>query len=209
MPTSISNLIELSTVIPILTVSRREDAAPLARALKAGGLRVIEMTWRTQDALDVLTEMKNAEPDLFIGMGTILEPGQVESAQRAGADFLVSPGLTRGLETALGSAQCPVLPGVATASEAMQAAAAGFQVLKFFPAEQAGGMAYLNSLRGPLPEIQFCPTGSITRDLAPQYLALPNVVCVGGSWIAPSRLIESQDWDAITENAAAAAAMTD
>ena len=207
MSITVDELVDATTVIPVLTVSRLEDAVPLARALKAGGLQVIEITWRTDAALDALTEMKTAEPDLWIGMGTIRQPAQVESALDAGADFLVSPGLTRELEAKFQAAPCPVLPGVATPSEAMGAANAGFSILKFFPAEQAGGLDYLKSLKGPLPEIRFCPTGSITQALAPDYLALPNVACVGGSWIATSALIDAQDWDAITQNAAAAADM--
>ncbi|MFL2936593.1 MAG: bifunctional 4-hydroxy-2-oxoglutarate aldolase/2-dehydro-3-deoxy-phosphogluconate aldolase [Myxococcota bacterium] len=207
MSISMDELTEAASVIPILTVSSLDDAIPLAQALKAGGLRVIEITLRTEVALAALKEMKKAEPDLIIGMGTILQTEQIETALEAGADFLVSPGLTRELERAFQTAHAPVLPGVATASEAMQAASAGFDVLKFFPAEQIGGLDYLKSLRGPLPDIRFCPTGSITRALAPQYLALPHVVCVGGSWIANSALIEAGDWDAITANAKAAAAM--
>ena len=207
MSISMDELTEAASVIPILTVSSLDDAIPLAQALKAGGLRVIEITLRTEVALAALKEMKKAEPDLIIGMGTILQTEQIETALEAGADFLVSPGLTRELERAFQTAHAPVLPGVATASEAMQATSAGFDVLKFFPAEQIGGLDYLKSLRGPLPDIRFCPTGSITRALAPQYLALPHVVCVGGSWIANSALIEAGDWDAITANAKAAAAM--
>ena len=207
MSISMDELTEAASVIPILTVSNVEDAIPLAQALKAGGLRVIELTLRTEVALAALTEMKTAEPDLIIGMGTILEAEQIEPSLAAGADFLVSPGLTRELERAFQTADAPVLPGVATASEAMRAASAGFNVLKFFPAEQIGGLDYLKSLRGPLPDIRFCPTGSITRALAPEYLALPHVVCVGGSWIANSALIEAGDWAAITANAKAAAAM--
>ena len=207
MSISMDELTEAASVIPILTVSSLDDAIPLAQALKAGGLRVIEITLRTEVALAALKEMKKAEPDLIIGMGTILQTEQIETALEAGADFLVSPGLTRELERAFQTAHAPVLPGVATASEAMQAASAGFDILKFFPAEQIGGLDYLKSLRGPLPDIRFCPTGSITRALAPQYLALPHVVCVGGSWIANSALIEAGDWDAITANAKAAAAM--
>ena len=209
MSISMDQLTEAASVIPILTVSNVEDAIPLAQALKAGGLRVIELTLRTEVALAALTEMKTAEPDLIIGMGTILEAEQIEPSLAAGADFLVSPGLTRELERAFQTAHAPVLPGVATASEAMQAASAGFDVLKFFPAEQIGGLDYLKSLRGPLPDIRFCPTGSITRALAPEYLALPHVVCVGGSWIANSALIEAGDWDAITANAKAAAAIAE
>ncbi|MBO6763676.1 bifunctional 4-hydroxy-2-oxoglutarate aldolase/2-dehydro-3-deoxy-phosphogluconate aldolase [Maricaulis sp.] len=200
-------LADLASVIPVLTVSDVADAAPLARALEAGGLKVIEMTWRTAAALDVLQAMKAAAPGLVVGMGTIRTPEQAAQSVSAGADFLVSPGLTPKLVPALLDAGIPVLPGVATASEAMAAAEAGFDLLKFFPAEQAGGLDYLKSLQGPLPDIRFCPTGSITRERAPDYLALGNVVCVGGSWIASKAMVEQGDWAGIEANARAAAAM--
>ncbi len=200
-------LADLASVIPVLTVSDVTDAAPLARALEAGGLKVIEMTWRTAAALDVLQAMKAAAPDLVVGMGTIRTPEQAAQSVSDGADFLVSPGLTPKLVPALLDAGVPVLPGVATASEAMAAAEAGFDLLKFFPAEQAGGLDYLKSLKGPLPDIRFCPTGSITRERAPDYLALDNVVCVGGSWIASKAMVEQGDWAGIETNARAAAAM--
>ncbi|WP_339334109.1 bifunctional 4-hydroxy-2-oxoglutarate aldolase/2-dehydro-3-deoxy-phosphogluconate aldolase [uncultured Maricaulis sp.] len=207
MTITLETLVRAASVIPVLTVGEVEKAAPLARALKAGGLTVVEMTLRTPAALDVLTAMKQAEPDMIIGMGTIRTPEQVAASMRAGADFLVSPGLSPELIPALLACGLPVLPGVATAGEAMSAVEAGFEVLKFFPAEQAGGRAYLKSIAGPLPDIRFCPTGSITREMAPDYLALPNVVCVGGSWIATGAMIEAGDWATITGNAAAASAM--
>ncbi|MEP3072443.1 bifunctional 4-hydroxy-2-oxoglutarate aldolase/2-dehydro-3-deoxy-phosphogluconate aldolase [Maricaulis sp.] len=200
-------LADLASVIPVLTVSDVADAAPLARALEAGGLKVIEMTWRTAAALGVLRAMKAAAPGLVVGMGTIRTPEQAAQSVSAGADFLVSPGLTPKLVPALLDAGVPVLPGVATASEAMAATEAGFDLLKFFPAEQAGGLDYLKSLQGPLPDIRFCPTGSITRERAPDYLALRNVVCVGGSWIASKTMVEQGDWAGIEANARAAAAM--
>lgn len=206
-PITLETLVRAASVIPVLTVGDVEKAAPLARALKAGGLSVLEMTMRTPAALEVLAEMKRAEPDMIIGMGTIRTPEQVADAMAAGADFLVSPGLSPQLIPALLGSGLPVLPGVATAGEAMSAVEAGFEVLKFFPAEQAGGRPYLKSIAGPLPDIRFCPTGSITREMAPDYLALPNVVCVGGSWIATGAMIEADDWEMITANAAAAAAM--
>lgn len=207
MAVSMNALIGAATVIPVLTVGETAHAAPLARALKAGGLRVIEMTWRTEAALEVMEAMKQAEPEMIVGMGTMRTPHQVERSVAAGADFLVSPGLSPNLVPALLGAGVPVLPGVATAGEAMSAAEAGFEVLKFFPAEQAGGLPYLKSLQGPLPDIRFCPTGSITRERAPDYLALPNVVCVGGSWIATKEMVETGAWDTIEANARAAAAM--
>ena len=200
-------LADLASVIPVLTVSDVAEAAPLARALEAGGLKVIEMTWRTAAALEVLQAMKAAAPGLVVGMGTIRTPEQAAQSVSAGADFLVSPGLTPKLVPALLDAGVPVLPGVATASEAMAATEAGFDLLKFFPAEQAGGLDYLKSLQGPLPDIRFCPTGSITRERAPDYLALGNVVCVGGSWITSKTMVEQGDWAGIEANARAAAAM--
>lgn len=207
MPVSLDTLIDAASVIPVLTVGDRDKAAPLATALKAGGLRVIEMTMRTPVALEVMQDMKAAEPELIVGMGTIRTPADVEASVEAGADFLVSPGLTPTLAPALLGCGIASLPGVATAGEAMSAAEQGFELLKFFPAEQAGGLNYLKSLKGPLPDIRFCPTGSITREKAPDYLALANVVCVGGSWIASGAMIAGEDWDTISENARFAADM--
>lgn len=203
----LQGVIDAASVIPVLAVKRMGDAAPLARALAEGGLRVIELTLRTDIALDAMKAMQDAAPDLIIGMGTIRTPQQARASAQAGAVFLVSPGLTRQLGEAMLDTGLPCLPGVATAGEAMAAVEQGFEVLKFFPAEPAGGIAYLKALEGPLPDIRFCPTGSIGRDRAPDYLALPNVVCVGGSWIATSADITAGDWSAITRNAAAAAAM--
>jgi 2-dehydro-3-deoxyphosphogluconate aldolase/(4S)-4-hydroxy-2-oxoglutarate aldolase len=201
MAVSIEEFLTHASVIPVLTVDYVEHAVPLAHALRVGGLRVVEMTWRTPVALEVMRAMKNAEPDLIVGMGTIRTAAQVTECVASGADFLVSPGLTSEVQDAFLASGVLALPGVATASEAMSAAAAGFKILKFFPAEQAGGRAYLKSLSGPLPDIRFCPTGSITAQLAPDYLALPNVVCVGGSWIATPAMMKSGDWAAIEANA--------
>jgi 2-dehydro-3-deoxyphosphogluconate aldolase/(4S)-4-hydroxy-2-oxoglutarate aldolase len=200
-------VVSATSVIPVLAVKRMDDAAPLARALAEGGLRVIELTLRTDIALEAIKAMQDAAPDLIIGMGTIRTPQQAQASAQAGAAFLVSPGLTRQLGEAMLDTGLPCLPGVATAGEALAAVEQGFEVLKFFPAEPAGGIAYLKALEGPLPDIRFCPTGSIGRDRAPDYLALPNVVCVGGSWIATSADIAAGDWSAIARNAAAAAAM--
>ena len=207
MSVSMDRLVGAASVIPVLTVGDIADAVPLARALRAGGLRVVEMTWRTEAALEVMVAMKAAEPDLIVGMGTIRTPEQAVRSVAAGADFLVSPGLTPKLVPALLDAGIPVLPGVATAGEAMSAAESGFDVLKFFPAEQAGGLPYLKSLQGPLPDIRFCPTGSITKARAPDYLALANVVCVGGSWIATADMIRQGDWAGIEAHARLAAGM--
>jgi 2-dehydro-3-deoxyphosphogluconate aldolase/(4S)-4-hydroxy-2-oxoglutarate aldolase len=200
-------ILDAASVIPVLVIDRAADAAPLAKALKAGGLTVVELTLRTAAALDAMKAMKDAEPELIVGMGTLRRPEQVEQSLKAGAQFLVSPGLSPALAHALITSPVPVLPGVATISEAMAAHDLGFTALKFFPAEPAGGIDYLKALRGPLPDLMFCPTGGISRERAPDYLALPNVACVGGSWIASAAQIAGGDWDAITNNARAAAAM--
>lgn len=198
-------LLDAARVIPVLTVADPAHGQPLARALKAGGLRVVEMTWRTEAALEVMAEMKAAEPDLIVGMGTIRTPGQIDACLKQGVDFFVSPGLTPALGAALLESGVPALPGIATASEAMQAREVGFKALKFFPAEQSGGIAFLKALSGPLPDIRFCPTGGISAELAEAYLALPNVGCVGGSWVATAGQLEAGDWNGITQNARRAA----
>lgn len=201
----IDAIMDLAGVIPVLEVERLDDAAPLAQALAAGGLRVIELTLRTACALEAVGAMKRAAPSLIVGMGTIRSRDDVKAAITAGADFLVSPGATPDLLAALKGV--PALPGVATASEAMGAAEAGFQALKFFPAEPAGGLAYLKALAGPLPDLVFCPTGGIDAARAADYLALSNVRCVGGSWIAPKAAIAAGDWRLIEANAGRAAAL--
>ncbi len=205
--TTIEEVLRAASVIPVLEVAALDAAAPLAGALAAGGLRVAELTLRTDCALEALAAMREAAPDLIVGMGTIRTPGDVERSLAAGAAFLVSPGADARLLSALADSGAPALPGVATASEAMTAAAAGHRAMKFFPAEPAGGIAYLKSLAGPLPDIAFCPTGGISAERAPDYLALSNVACVGGSWIASKAMIAGGEWDAITANARRAAAM--
>lgn len=207
MAHTLSEILDAASVIPVLAVSDIESAKPLARALAAGGLKVIELTLRTPIALDALKAMQDAEPELIIGMGTITTPAQAEASTKAGAAFLVSPGLTSDLGRAMIDAGAPCLPGIATAGEAMSATEAGFQALKFFPAEPAGGIAYLKALAGPLPDLVFCPTGGISKDRAADYLALKNVACCGGSWIATNDQIAAGEWDAITENARFAASL--
>ena len=204
---NIGAILEAATVIPVIELPTLEDAAPLATALAAGGVRVAELTLRTSCALDAIAEMKDAAPDMFVGMGTIRNGDDVKAALTARADFLVSPGADALLLETMASSGAASLPGVATASEAMTAYAAGFKAMKFFPAEAAGGAPYLKSLFGPLPDIVFCPTGSITVDAAPTYLALPNVACVGGSWVAPKAAIEQKNWHEIEANARRAAAL--
>lgn len=202
---TIDEILEKATVIPVLEVEALASAAPLARALRQ--VRVVELTLRTPCALDALKAMKDAAPELIVGMGTIRTAEDIERAVAAGAEFLVSPGTTPSLLAAMARAGVPALPGVATASEAMTAADAGFRVLKFFPAEAAGGVDYLKTLAGPLPDIVFCPTGGISADRAPAYLALKSVACVGGSWIATRAMIADGEWSAIEKNAARAVAM--
>jgi 2-dehydro-3-deoxyphosphogluconate aldolase/(4S)-4-hydroxy-2-oxoglutarate aldolase len=186
-------------VIPVLTVTGPEDAVPLARALVAGGLDVLEVTLRTEGALKAIEAMTREVPDAVIGAGTVLSASQVGEARSAGATFLVSPGSTTKLAEAARTAGVPLLPGVATASEAMAMAEMGHHLLKFFPAEPAGGVAYLKSLAAPLPHLMFCPTGGIDVVKAKTYLALSNVICVGGSWVTPADAVKAGDWARITQ----------
>jgi 2-dehydro-3-deoxyphosphogluconate aldolase/(4S)-4-hydroxy-2-oxoglutarate aldolase len=188
-------------VIPVLTISRIEHAVPLARALVSGGLPVLEVTLRTPAALEALAVIQREVPEAVVGLGTILAPGDVASALKSGAAFGVSPGLTPELAQAAREASLPFLPGVATASEVMRARAYGFRHLKFFPAEAAGGRVAVASLSGPFPEIRFCPTGGIREETASAWLALPNVPCVGGSWLAPEHDLEAGAWDKIAARA--------
>ena len=201
----IEEIMAAASIIPVLEVDRVEDAAPLARALEAGGLKVVELTLRTSAALAALGEMKRAAPALIVGMGTIRTDEDVARSLAAGADFLVSPGASASLLRAMRVA--PALPGVATASEAMTAADAGYRAMKFFPAEPAGGAAYLKSLAGPLPDLRFCPTGGIAAERAGDYFALPNVPCLGGTWVATRAMIASSDWAGIEANARRANAL--
>lgn len=199
-------LCRLAPVIPVLTIERAGDAAALARALVAGGLPVLEVTLRTPAALDAIREMA-AIPGAIVGAGTVITPDDVAAAREAGARFAVSPGATDALLAACESADLPLLPGAATASEAMRLLARGYGMLKFFPAEASGGAAALKALGAPLPAITFCPTGGVGPGNAADYLALANVACVGGSWVAPRAAIEAGDWAAIEALARAAAAL--
>jgi len=200
-------ILKRAPVIPVLTVHGPDDAVPLAQALVEGGLPVLEVTLRTEGALKAIEAIAHAVPDAIVGAGTVLSASQVEEARSAGSRFLVSPGSTLKLAEAAAHAQVSLLPGVATASEAMAMAELGFHILKFFPAEPAGGVAYLKSLSAPLPHLVFCPTGGIDEAKAKSYLALPNVVCVGGSWITPADAVKAGDWKRITELAKACASL--
>lgn len=193
-------------IIPVLVVEDVAHAKPLAEALVRGGLPALEVTLRTPAALDVIAAMAEV-PGGIVGAGTLLTPEDVRAARRAGARFGVSPGATETLIEACIAEGLPLLPGAASATEAMALLERGYDMLKFFPAEAAGGAPLLKSLAGPLPQIAFCPTGGVSPGNAPTYLALPNVVCAGGSWVAPKALMEAGDWDGIADLAREAAAL--
>jgi 2-dehydro-3-deoxyphosphogluconate aldolase/(4S)-4-hydroxy-2-oxoglutarate aldolase len=204
------NALELlahSPVMPVIVIQDTASAVDLARALVAGGIRSLEITLRSPAALDAIRAIRDQVPDALVGVGTVRTPEQLGAALRAGACFGVSPGLTPALAQAARSADIPFLPGVATASEAMQAAEQGFTVQKLFPAEVVGGAALLKAWHGPLPDLMFCPTGGIHAGNAATYLALPNVGCVGGSWLTPGRAVADRDWSAITRLARQACAL--
>ena len=184
-------------IIPVLTIDRAEQGAPLAEALAAGGITAIEITLRTPAAQAALTAAVEAVPDLLVGAGTILNGTQLQAAAAAGAAFGVSPGASAELLQAAAAWERPFLPGVASASEVMAAQAAGFRLLKLFPAAPLGGPAALKALGGPFPEVGFCPTGGISAEDAASYLTLGNVFCVGGSWVAPVDLVRDGAWDEI------------
>ncbi len=203
----IRTILAVAPVVPVLTVTRVEDAAPLARALVKGGLPVIEVTLRTPVALQVVAAMRAAVPEAIVGVGTITRVEDLAAAGRAGARFGVSPGFTAELVSAARGVGYPLLPGVMTPSELMAARAAGFNALKLFPAQQAGGPAMLRALAAPFPDVVFCPTGGVTAATAPEYLALANVPCVGGSWVTPADRVAAGDWEAIEALASAAAAL--
>ncbi len=192
-------LLKQSPVMPVIVIKNLDIAVGLARALVAGGVRSLEITLRSNVALEAIRLIADAVPDAVVGVGTIRDAKQFEAAVRAGAKFAVSPGLTPGIARAAQEAGIPFLPGVATASESMAAADYGFTVQKLFPAQAVEGVALLKALYGPLPDIRFCPTGGINAQNATAYLALPNVECVGGSWLTPESAVVKQDWDAITK----------
>lgn len=192
-------------VIPVLTIERLADAVPLARALVRGGLPVLEITLRTESALDALKAIATEVPDAVVGAGTVLTSDQLDRAKASGAQFAVSPGCTAGLAAAAVAAKLPFLPGVQTISEAMTLVDQGFRFLKFFPAGAAGGLDWLRSTAAPLAGVRFCPTGGIGADNAAAFLALSNVVCVGGSWVAPRISVAAGDWAEVERLAAAAA----
>jgi 2-dehydro-3-deoxyphosphogluconate aldolase/(4S)-4-hydroxy-2-oxoglutarate aldolase len=200
-------VLALAPVIPVLTVEKLAQAAPLAKALYAGGLTVLEITLRTEVALQVIEAMRVAVPEAVIGAGTLVRPQDFARAAGVGAQFAVTPGLTPQLAEAAAGVDYPLLPGIISPSEIIQALQFGYDTLKFFPAQQAGGIPMLQAFGGPFPNVAFCPTGGITRNSAPAYLNLPNVRCVGGSWVAPKALVEKGDWAGIEALARDAAAL--
>jgi 2-dehydro-3-deoxyphosphogluconate aldolase/(4S)-4-hydroxy-2-oxoglutarate aldolase len=201
----ISAIAALAPVVPVLTIERTADAVPLARALVKGGLRVLEITLRTAAALDALKAIAAEVPDAVVGAGTVLKSGQFDQIRQAGARFAVSPGCTPTLVTAAQAAGMPFLPGIQTVSEAMVLAEQGFELLKFFPADAAGGVVWLKAAAAPLAGLRFCPTGGIGAETASTYLSLANVACIGGSWVAPRDAVAAGDWMRIERLAAAAA----
>lgn len=203
----LDGLLKRAPVLPVLVISDADAAVPLARALVAGGLTVLEVTLRTPAALESIRRIHEQVPEAVVGAGTVVTPAQVLEARVAGAQFLVSPGITHGLLEALFGSELPFLPGAVTPSEVMALLERGLTHLKFFPAEAAGGVPMLKSIAGPLPQALFCPTGGIGRDNALEYLRLPGVVCVGGSWIAPDALVTAKDWTEITRLAREAVAL--
>ena len=199
------DLLELSPLMPVVVIDDAGDAVPTARALLAGGIGVIELTLRTPAALSAIERVAAEVPDIVIGAGTVVSPDQAKQAAEAGAKFLVTPGCTDAVVDACFESGLPFLPGASTVSEAMRLAERGLSALKFFPAEASGGVAYLKSIAGPLPSLKFCPTGGITVASAPSYLALPNVGCIGGSWLTPKSALAAGDFAAVEALAAEAA----
>ena len=194
MSGKIASILNASPVISIVTVTEIGHAVPLARALLRGGIRAVEITLRTAVAVDAIRAIASEVPDILLGAGTVLNARDLENAARAGAAFAISPGMTPALLSAAKNGPIPFLPGVATPSEIMLALESGFDHLKFFPASVFGGVDGLKAFAGPFPNVRFCPTGGITVESAPRYLALSNVLCVGGSWLTPASALASGDW---------------
>ncbi|WP_447528412.1 MULTISPECIES: bifunctional 4-hydroxy-2-oxoglutarate aldolase/2-dehydro-3-deoxy-phosphogluconate aldolase [unclassified Vreelandella] len=192
-------------VIPVITIDRLEDAVPMGRALIEGGINVLEVTLRTDCALEAIKRMKKELTGASIGVGTVLTPAQYRQAEEVGADFVVTPGTTEALYRYGVESPVPMLPGVSTVSELMTGWQYGYRRFKFFPAESSGGSKAIKAIGGPLGDARFCPTGGITLDNADEYLKLPNVMCVGGSWLTPKAMVDAEDWDGIKKLAQEAA----
>ncbi len=198
---NIEEIMTVSPVIPVIVIDDIEDAIPMAQALVNGGLKVLEVTLRTEQGLQAISDIKRAVPDAIVGAGTVITADDLSKAVEAGSEFLVSPGSTSTLIDAALQQSVPLLPGVATPSEAMALLDRGISHMKFFPAQAAGGIPMLKSIFGPLPQIKFCPTGGITESIAADYLALDSVLCVGGTWMLDKAAIAAKDWSLIETKA--------
>ncbi len=199
MQDKIIEVLQISPIIPVVVVEDIKDAVPLAQSLVEGGIQIIEVTLRSSCALEAIELIAKNVPKMCVGAGTILNPTQLEQAQNSGAEFLISPGLTIKLLEHAKKKDMPLIPGVSSSSEVMQALELGYNALKFFPAEYCGGVKLLNAFNGPFKGVKFCPTGGISIDNMHSYLSLENVLCVGGSWLTPKNLIQNKEWDKITE----------
>lgn len=199
MQDKIIEVLQISPIIPVVVIENIKDAVPLAQSLVEGGIHIIEVTLRSSCALEAIELIAKNVPKMRVGAGTILNPTQLEQAQNRGAEFLISPGLTIKLLEYAKKKDMPLIPGVSSGSEVMQALELGYNALKFFPAEYCGGVKLLNAFNGPFKGVKFCPTGGISIDSMRSYLNLENVLCVGGSWLTPKNLIQNKEWDKITE----------
>ncbi|GAA9222906.1 bifunctional 4-hydroxy-2-oxoglutarate aldolase/2-dehydro-3-deoxy-phosphogluconate aldolase [Helicobacter pylori] len=199
MQDKIIEALQISPIIPVVVIENIKDAVPLVQSLIEGGIHVIEVTLRSSCALEAIELIAKNVPKMRVGAGTILNPTQLEQAQNRGAEFLISPGLTIKLLEYAKKKDMPLIPGVSSSSEVMQALELGYNALKFFPAEYCGGVKLLNAFNGPFKGVKFCPTGGISADNMHSYLNLENVLCVGGSWLTPKNLIQNKEWDKITE----------
>lgn len=207
MQNKLGEVLAQAGVVPVLVIDSAKEALPLAQALVEGGLNVLEVTLRTEAALAAVEEIAKHLPDAHVGTGTVMNPGDLRRSVDAGATFMVSPGTTEKLLDAAEDCPVPLLPGAATPSEVMRLYERGYEYQKFFPAQAAGGVPMLKSIGGPVPQVQFCPTGGITPANARDFLALPNVICVGGSWMASAALLKEKSWDEITRLAREARAL--
>ncbi|GAA9168139.1 bifunctional 4-hydroxy-2-oxoglutarate aldolase/2-dehydro-3-deoxy-phosphogluconate aldolase [Helicobacter pylori] len=199
MQDKIIEVLQISPIVPVVVIEDIKDAVPLAQSLIEGGVQIIEVTLRSSCALEAIELIAKNVPKMRVGAGTILNPTQLEQAQNRGAEFLISPGLTIKLLEYAKKKDMPLIPGVSSSSEVMQALELGYNALKFFPAEYCGGVKLLNAFNGPFKGVKFCPTGGISADNMHSYLNLENVLCVGGSWLTPKNLIQNKEWDKITE----------
>lgn len=199
MQDKIIEVLQISPIVPVVVIENIKDAVPLAQSLIEGGIPIIEVTLRSSCALEAIELIAKNVPEMRVGTGTILNSAQLEQAQNRGAEFLISPGLTPSLLEHAKKKNMPLIPGVSSSSEVMQALEWGYHALKFFPAEYCGGVKLLNAFNGPFKGVKFCPTGGISADNMRSYLDLENVLCVGGSWLTPKDLIQNKEWDKITE----------